>query len=187
MSFDDLKRAIRQRDANLIRCLVFEGNPPVVRAGFRIETECFDYKRDCPRPGIERASEWAELAKDVLAFHNQFGGVIFFGVTDAYEFSGASARLDSKLVNDALRKYLGDRIWVDYHRESIQSDQRYLGILVVAPRGPTLVRFLSDAPLVNGKRAFAAGDSAVRENDSSRILRSPEADEIGRASCRERV
>jgi hypothetical protein len=180
MAFEDLKRAIQQRDVNFIARLMFEGSPPVVRTGFRTETEFFEYKKDCPRPGVERISEWAELAKDVLAFHNNQGGVIAFGISDSLAFVGASARLDSKLVNDGIRRYLGDRIWVDYHRESIQEDQRYLGILVIPPRGPALARFQGDAPIVNGRSAFSRGDSALRVGDSCNVLRGSEADEYAR-------
>lgn len=180
MSFDDLKRGIRQRDVGLIARLMFEGRPPSVRAGYRTEMELFDYKRDCPRPGIERATEWAEVAKDALAFHNQQGGVLVFGITNDFGFCGASTRLDSKLANDALRKYLGDRIWVDFHREFIQEDQRYLGIMVIPPRGPALARFQGDAPEINGRKVFRAGDTAVREGDCSTVLRGVDADAYAR-------
>ena len=53
MSYDDLQRAIRQRDAAVIVRLMFEGSPPIVRSGYRTETEFFDYKRDCPKLGVD--------------------------------------------------------------------------------------------------------------------------------------
>lgn len=159
---------------------MFEGNPPRPRRGFRTETELWDFKAECPRPTRDHANDWAELARDVLAFHNNVGGILVFGVRNDLAFSGAGSRLDSKLVNDQLRRFLGDRIWVEYHREFIQPDQRYLGIAIVPPRGPTLARFTADAPLIGDRRLFAAGDSAIREGDSSRTLSSHETEEYAR-------
>ena len=157
--------------------LMFDGYSHSVKSSFRTEEETWDYKTDCPHLGKEHALAWAELAKDILAFHNNRGGVIVFGIDDkTYSFHGATTRLDSKLVNDQIRKYLGDRIWVEYHRELIQTDQKYVGLALIPPRGPTLERFKIDAPDSAGSILFRAGDSAIREGDSSRILRKHDAD-----------
>ena len=111
---EDFERAIRQRDVESIIQLMFDRNSLAVKSNFRTEEDTWDYKADCPYIGKEHSLAWAELAKDVLAFHNNRGGVIVFGIDDKnYSFRGATTRLDSKLVNDQLRKYLGDRIWVE--------------------------------------------------------------------------
>jgi hypothetical protein len=160
---------------------MFEGEPPSLRSGFRTEGELWDFKCDCPKIGKQWSNAWADFAKEVLAFHNQRGGVVVFGIHDEnLSFCGATTRLDSKLVNDQLRKFLGDRIWVEFHREFIQPDQRYLGLAIVPPRGPTIERFQQNAPLVNGRRLFRTRDSALREGDSSRILSRKQADELTR-------
>lgn len=178
---EDFERAIRQRDVESIIQLMFDRNSLAVKSNFRTEEDTWDYKADCPYIGKEHSLAWAELAKDVLAFHNNRGGVIVFGIDDKnYSFRGATTRLDSKLVNDQLRKYLGDRIWVEFHRELIQSDQKYIGLALVPPRGPAIERFRVDAPEVNGRKLFVAGDSAIREGDSSKLLRAQEADEFSR-------
>jgi hypothetical protein len=88
--------------------------------------------------------------------------------------------LDSKLFNDQLRRFLGDTIWVEFQREYIAADQRYLGIGLVPQRGPAIERFRSDAPAVKGRRRFHAGDSAIRQGDSTRVLRKIEADKFAR-------
>jgi hypothetical protein len=173
---EDLARAIRQRDVESIVRWMFDSAAPSVRSGFRTETELWDFKRDCPRLDRESGNAWADLAADVLAFHNQKGGVLIFGIQDDFSFTGATTRLDSKLVNDQLRRFLGDRVWVEFHREFIQHDRRYLGIALIPPRGPAIERFKTDAPEVNNTRRFRKGDSAIREGDSSRILPKPEAD-----------
>ena len=84
-------------------------------------------------------------------------------------------RVDSKIFNDKIRRYVGDQIWVDFHREWIQPDQRYLGLAVIPPRGPVLGHFRDDAPLVDGAREFRKGDSAMRVGDSSMVLSHDEA------------
>jgi tetratricopeptide (TPR) repeat protein len=178
---EDFARAIRQRDVRAIVGMMFEHDTPSIRSGFRTEDELWDYKKNCPLIGNPHAGAWTELAKDVLGFHNQKGGVIVFGINDDFSFAGATQRLDSKLVNDQLRKYLGDKIWVEFHREFIQTDQRYVGLALVPPRGPILERFRADAPVTGGQKLFTAGDSALRERDSTRVLRRPEADRYARS------
>jgi tetratricopeptide (TPR) repeat protein len=178
---NDLATAVRQRDVDAIIRMMFDGRPPEPRPGFQTETELWDYKGNCPSAERTSAAAWAEIAVDVLAFHNQSGGVIVFGIRDQdYRFCGASNRLDSKLVNDQLRKFLSDRIWVEFHRVAIQSDQRYLGLALIPPRGPILERFQGSAPVVNGVRRFEIGDSAIREKDSSRVLKRADANEYAR-------
>jgi tetratricopeptide (TPR) repeat protein len=112
----------------------------------------------------------------VLALHNQRGGVLIFGVRDGdLAFCGAKDRLDSKLFNDKIRRYVGDQIWVDFHREAIEADQRYLGLAIIPPRGPALGYFRADAPEQHGKREFREGESALRVGDSSIVLDSAKA------------
>ncbi|MDD5618122.1 MAG: NB-ARC domain-containing protein [Candidatus Omnitrophica bacterium] len=176
--FDDIARAIKLRNASLIVPLIFAGNPPLVRSGFRTETELWDYKNDCPPIGREANHAWAEIAKDVLAFYNNKGGIIIFGIDNSFSFKGARVLIDSKMFNDKIRKFLGDRIWVDFHREFIQDDQRYVGLALIPPRGALIEKFYSDAPIISGKKLFTAGDSAIREGDSNRILRGAEVSEF---------
>jgi tetratricopeptide (TPR) repeat protein len=178
---DDLARAIRQRDIQAVVKMMFDGNPPQLKTGFKTETELWDFKRDCPHLGPHKSVQaWAEFSKDILGFYNKRGGVIIFGIDDNFSFCGATQRLDSKQVNDQIRKYLGDRIWVEYQREFIQENQRYVGLALVSPRGPSIERFKEDAPDINGKRLFWAGDSAIRDGDSTRVLTKEEADEYAR-------
>ena len=167
-----LEQAIKQRNIKAIMDLVFEPDKPVLKPGFRTENELWDFKNDCPSPGKANLGAWADLAKEIMGFHNQRGGILFFGISDTdYTFHGATVRLDSKLINDQLRKFIGDRIWVDYHREFIQENQRYLGIALIPPRGPLLEKFRRDAPIgSDGKRKFHKGYSAIREGDSCRLL-----------------
>lgn len=180
--FEDLERAIRQREVGAIVRLMFEGtDQPRPRSGFKTESELWDYKADCPKIGKRGTKEhWGEVAADVLAFYNDKGGVLVFGIRDDLSFVGAKTRLDSKLFNEHIRRYLGDIVWVDYHREFIQHDQRYLGLAVVPPRGPVVGRFREDGPALRGKPVFLRDGAAIREGDSTRILSKLEADDLAR-------
>ena len=105
------------------------------------------------------------------------GGVLLFGIRDGdHAFVGVKKRIDSKIFNDKIRRYVGDQLWVDFHREWIQADQRYLGVAVVPPRGPAIGYFREDAPVDGaGKREFKKGESALRAGDSSKVLKKDEA------------
>jgi tetratricopeptide (TPR) repeat protein len=174
----DLIAAIQQQSVANIRQLMFEDRDgPTLRSGFFYENELWDYKVDCPDPGNKQA--WASVSKDVLAFHNQKGGLLIFGVSDDFKFVGATRRLDSKQFNDGIRTFLSDTFWVHFHREFIQHDQRYLGIAVIPARGARFERFRQDAP--SGKKTqFIAGNSAIRKGDQSVLLPTQEADVIQR-------
>lgn len=176
----DIESAVRQKNVGAIVKRIFEADGSELRFGFKTETELWDYKKDCPRISKDY-NPWAELAKDVLAFHNCKGGVIIFGITDGFALEGCSTILDSKRVNDQLRRFLSDRLWIEYHREFIRNDQRYIGLALVSPPGPRVERFIADAPEVNGRVLFRKGESAIRKGDSSFVLSVSQADDLERS------
>lgn len=183
MAYDDIARAIAQKNAHQAIRLLLEGDPPTPKLGRGTETELWDFKVDCPATAHDDLTEngWAHIAADVLAFHNNRGGLLLFGIENTkFRFVGATKILDSKKFNDRIRKYVGDTIWVDYHREYIQADQRHLGVALVSPRGPTVARFKANAPQISGKRHFERGGSAIREKDSTRVLSPTAADQFAR-------
>lgn len=174
----DLSAAIRQRDMHSIVKLFFDPSNFALNTGFRAETELWDFKRECPPPSAP-AVEWAEIAKDVMAFHNHRGGILIFGVDDQnFRVCRTDAKIDSKVFNDKIRKYVGDRIWVEFHREFIGEDQSYVGIALVPPRGPNLIRFSANSPEKRGHSIFRKGGSAIRRNDSSVALSKDEAERM---------
>ena len=181
---EELEKAIRQRDLKTIVSLMFEGNPPELKPGFKTETELWDYKKDCPKGNLEH---WADIAKSALGFYNNRGGLLIFGITDDLSFNGVTSLLDSKRFNDQIRKFLSDRIWIEFHREFIQGDQRYLGIAIISPRGPEMESFTSDAPIIGNKPLFKKGESALREGDSTKILSLIEIQERQRAFLTPRI
>ncbi|NOZ22403.1 MAG: hypothetical protein GXP25_15085 [Planctomycetes bacterium] len=181
MSLDsDLAQAIRQREIGLLIRLMFMDDPPRVRPAFCTEGELWDYKRDCPRLQKRFENAWADLAKEILGFHNNHGGVLVFGIDDDYRFVGASTRLDSKLLMDHVREYIGDRIWIEYRRCFIQPNQKYLGLALIPPRAAQPSRFLADAPMISGRKLFVAGWSAIRRGDSTYLLNHAETEKFVR-------
>lgn len=181
--YDDIARAVAGKTPERALRLMFEGTPPRLRLGRAKETELWDFKADCPGPARDERSEnaWAHIAADILGFHNNRGGIILFGINDkSFEFQGATRTLDSKQFNDRIRRYIGDLIWVDFQREYIQADQRYLGVALIPPRGPAVARFKSSAPLVSGKRHFERGGTALRKGDSTYVMDPRAADRFSR-------
>ena len=173
-SREDFASAIRSRNSPRICQLLFGNDelPRIVR-GRGTEGELWDFKSDVPNDPVG----WATIARHVLAFHNQRGGVLIFGIRDTdHSFGWVKTRVDSKVFNDKIRRYVGDQIWVDFHREWIQRDQSYLGVAIIPPRGPVLGYFQADAPKDGaGKQEFLKGDSALRTGDSSNVLKHAEA------------
>jgi hypothetical protein len=179
--WSDVRAAIRQRDIRALIKLMFDASGSELNSGFNTENELWDYKKDCPKTGRDNLGPWADLSKEVLGLHNNGGGALVFGISDNYTFVGARNRLDSKQLNDGLRRFLPDRIWVDFNREFIRADQSFLGFALVPPRGPTLERFTADAPPINGKVSFRVGWAALRTKDSTYLLTPDEADHLDKS------
>lgn len=173
---EDFAKYISKRDTAHIVDLMFQRKPFGIRAGFFKEDELWDYKEDIPPAGRGNEVQWAKIAADVLAFHNSRGGALVFGIRDKdFRFVGASHPFDTKLFNDKIRRYVGDRFWVSFSREFIQVTQRYLGLAIIPPKTHAAIRAMGDAPTVDGQQVLRAGDLCVRIGDQTRILRGSEA------------
>lgn len=171
-----LAQHIANRNTRGIVDFFFERSPLKIKYGFYKEDELWDYKEDVPATTKGNEAAWAKIAADVLAFYNTKGGVLIFGIRDAdFKFVGASHKADTKLFNDKIRRYVGDRFWVSFSRELIQPDQRYLGIAVIPAKPHATLRAMGDAPTVEGRRYLKAGDLCIRVGDSTSILRGVEA------------
>ena len=96
-----LKDSIKNRDVNTILRTMFMPKVPELQAGFHREDQLWDFKEGCPPLGKGSEVEWAKISADVLAFHNQEGGILFFGIRDSdYRFVGTRTFLDTKQFND---------------------------------------------------------------------------------------
>lgn len=168
---ETLLKHITNRNAAGIIDVVFQKHPLNIREGFFREDELWDYKEDVPSIGKGSEVQWANIASDVLAFHNNRGGVLIFGIRDRdYRFVGATHRIDTKLFNDKIRRYVGDRFWVSFSREFIQYDQRYVGIAIIPPKVHSVLRAMGDAPIVSGRQSLRIGDLCIRDGDQTKVL-----------------
>ncbi|MDP8210222.1 MAG: NB-ARC domain-containing protein [Candidatus Stygibacter australis] len=173
MSYD-IESLIKRRDISTIATLMFEKDNPILKNGYKTENELWDYKQGIPEN--KSYIGWAEIAKDILGFHNNKGGLLIFGINDkSFQYKPLNDIYDSKSFNDKIRKYVGDLIWVEFYRLFIDQDQNYLGIAVIPPRGPKLATFVIDSPVKNNKLLFLKNGSALRDKDSTRVLNPEEA------------
>lgn len=176
-----LQRLIGERDLRgALRELVEVGpkRVPVLRDGYLREGEFWDFKAGLPGHRKEHEAAWADVAASVAAFHNRAGGLLLFGIDNkSYSFIGTRDQVDTKMFNDKIRRYVSDSLWVEFSREFIQSDQRYLGVALIPPRGIIPLRMHAAAAQRPDKQVlFSAGDFCIREGDTRAIYRGREAD-----------
>ncbi len=130
----------------------------------RFETEFWDYKRTLPN--LDDPKELAELAADVLAFHNSRGGYLIFGITNDFSILGVhnstDSDLDSNRLNSKLRRYVGDT--VNCHFASlplnIGGTRRILSAILVPRRLGIAVKTHSKSDIFSDNTIF------LRSNDS---------------------
>lgn len=166
---ENIQRAIIERNINYIT-KYFLDDDDSLRAHAKLESELWDYKESLPAPGRKHINSWARIAKYVLAFYNNKGGILFFGIKDNFEVCKVSAEIDSKKFNDQLKKFLSDRIYIEFINYSRDVSGKYIGIAIIPPRGSVIEKFISDAPYDGDKRLFKKGESAIRMGDQSIIL-----------------
>jgi len=155
-----------------------ENNPPKLRDGCKHECELWDYKAHVPGHGRANEKAWAQIAADVLAFHNRDGGILFFGISDEdHTFCGATGDWDSKRFNDKLRRYIGDAFWVLYSKELSQKTGHHLGVVIIPKRTFRVQAAIATAAtsMPGEQPYFEAGDICVREGDETKVFRGERA------------
>lgn len=89
--------AIRQKDMGAIKSLFFKSDLSSIESSYKTETELWDYKLKCP--SINSPSlEWAEISKDILAFHNTGKGGVIFSVLMIKNMKLLVFRLENLLI-----------------------------------------------------------------------------------------
>lgn len=164
-----IQQAIFERDFEYI-CNHFFTKNNELKDNVKSETELWDYKSSLPPAGHSHRPSWARIAKHVLAFHNNKGGILIFGVKDNYEICKTNAEIDSKKFNDQIRKFLPDTIYVDFISYARDENNKYIGIAIIPPRSYRIECFIANAPSDKGKILFQRGWSAIRKEDQSNIL-----------------
>lgn len=116
---------------------------------FGFETELFDYKEILPtlndRPSTDERKEYAAsidgIIKDIIAFHNSYGGYILFGVKDKGPDNKKIVGCDTPLDCDDLnRKILGATdcaIGCYYSISEVDTcnGRKNIGVLLIPRRG----------------------------------------------------
>jgi tetratricopeptide (TPR) repeat protein len=140
------------------------------------EDQYWDFKSSLPEAGqkdkAKRESDaaFAELIKDVVAFHNVSGGYLVIGVQDADKsLVGWNKHFDA---GDLAKRIQGlTRRSIDVKFRSLRAGNTPIGVLMIPPRQPGTepVQFLKAAPETStGKRAFDANDIYLRSRDECR-------------------
>lgn len=143
------------------------------------ETELWDFKRKAPSLGDKPDTatrethklEVHELIKDIVSFHNSFGGYMIFGVEDAGKnrVVGWDQTLDLGDISKRIRSHTGQDI------ELFQNALKVLGrniLVLLVPRrrrSDEPVKFIKQGPSTPTKRpAYQKGSIYIRKLDECR-------------------
>lgn len=134
----------------------------------------FDYKQNWP----ESKAELCKYVRHVAAFHNVFGGYIFFGVheveadTTFRPCATDEPVIDIKQFKDILREYLNVPIEVTIRTHAIKSDageQMFVTLMHIPKRAvahePNSAR--KDLNNDKGKSVLKSGEIYMRDGDNS--------------------
>jgi hypothetical protein len=131
---------------------------------FKNETEYWDYKEliDLANP-----LEAAQLAKDLLGFHNSKGGVIIVGVSDNFFAKGVSPSfiLDTVRLNGKLRKYITSSVPLFQDRIDLRHTGNSLWLIFVPPTQGAPVPVGANGPEKKGAPVIKKGTYYVRVDD----------------------
>jgi tetratricopeptide (TPR) repeat protein len=136
----------------------------------KFECEYWDYKREFYNLDDPRAV--AELATDVLAFHNTRGGYVICGITNDFIPIGIHPQLaletDSSKVNDKLRSYIGSTFHCKYAvlTPAVGGTHKAFAIILIPPRKGTAIPVGRNAP--GPDPFFSKGQFFIRVNDKKK-------------------
>jgi tetratricopeptide (TPR) repeat protein len=168
----------------VVRLLIPNGRP------HDFESELWDYKEILPVAHVaasdeqsrQHKAELGDIIKDVVAFHNAYGGYIVFGVSDRGRdrFHGCTGLFDVGDLNKRIQHFTETNIECIFRtiEFSIGGDARVLGLLLVPRRlaGTPPVAFRKKGPEKNrGERCFSEG-TYVRVRDECRPAAATSAD-----------
>lgn len=155
--------------ADLPSALLSKNRTEILR---RDETEYWDYKETID---LDNPLELARLAKRVLAFHNNRGGAMIYGVKDNYDVSGVAPgkTLDANKLNQKLRQYIGTTF--SLFQDTIAIPNNKVLWLVFVPRKEGVpVAVASNGPLNDKNRnEIKKGEFYVRVNDTVKLCAEP--------------
>lgn len=140
------------------------------RAGAFVEreSELWDYKCGFGATKLDQA----ELVRDILAFHNSFGGYLLFGVADDGSLCGCDG-LDEQSVRQWVRTYALTDVQVAVATHRIEQCDVTLVYVPKRERSDVPVAISRLGPDLQSKKGslFKPGDIFFRTNDSSQLIR----------------
>jgi Tfp pilus assembly protein PilF len=133
-----------------------------------LECELWDYKQEYS----ESAVSLGELCRDVVAFHNSYGGYLIVGVSDDYRVVGCGGSINQQTLRQKVRDYFGADVAVLVEETVIQGAR--LLVVSVPKRSTTcatiVARKMGPQP-AGGKPIFSTGAVFFRVSDSSQLIR----------------
>ena len=130
--------------------------------GFIKECEILDFKEDIPRSD----SEYAKTLRDLVAFHNSYGGFLVFGVKEVekdrgFKIVGVDGKIDFAKLRDKAKSYFDSEIRIccqDYDVRGLKVD-----VLWVEKRahGRNPVKFKRNGPDEKPERPVFKKDEIV--------------------------
>ena len=136
----------------------------------RFESEYWDYKRALPN--FDDPREVAELAADVLAFHNSRGGYLIYGITDDFSVLGIreqdGTQVDSNILNSKLKRYKGETFICRYSSipAVVGGTRKVLGLILIPRRKAIAI------PVEAKSAIFNKGELFLRSNDTRKRAQS---------------
>jgi predicted HTH transcriptional regulator len=154
------------------------------------ESALWDYKEKLPmlppQPTEESQRQYraeiGDIIKDVVAFHNCYGGYIVFGVADKgrERLRGCATEFDCGEFNRRLESYTGCNIECLFRAmpASREPNAPHVGVLLIPrrPAGAAPLRFIKKGPdKRNGTRCFN-DETYIRIRDECRAATATSAD-----------
>lgn len=152
--------------------LVPDGNPLL------FENSLWDFKRKPPtlakNPDKEARDKYKyeihELIKDIVSFHNSYGGYLIFGVEDSglNRIVGCDAELDLGDLEQRIKALTGADLTLYQNRLEISTTNLLLLLIPRRRSNVNPLHFLKAATPLGKKRAFEKGSIYVRVKDQCR-------------------
>lgn len=135
----------------------------------RQEGDLWDYKQHID---LANAKSRANIAKDVLAFHNAQGGCIIIGVDNQFRICGVEEahRFDEVRLRQAIGPYVGRSVEF-FVAQVLAEHERQLIVIFIPRRRSAPVAAQCNGPDDRpGQPCFRERDYFIRDHDQSRLV-----------------
>ncbi|MEW6464704.1 MAG: RNA-binding domain-containing protein [Pseudomonadota bacterium] len=141
------------------------------------ECEVLDYKRQLP----DSDAEYAKVVRDLVAFHNSYGGFLIFGVEEVekdrrFEIVGVpSGVFHVAKLKDLARSYLGADLRISVESREVRGKNIEIAWVAKRRLGESPLKFAKNGPDEKpSKPSFKKGEVVYRRLDNNAIAKEPE-------------